>query len=299
MSRGIVMFAHNNPEIDYGLLALCNALMIKSNLKENKVALITDYTTYDDLKLSKYSHLISRAFDEVVQIEPNDATKDSKMKRFNDTFSKHRVLPWHNTTRNDAYNLSPFDETLLLDSDYLVCSPYLDTIWDTKNEIMLNHQAKTLNHAPNRTDVMVNPFTIPLHWATMLYFKKGKAAELMFDIVSHVKENYEYYGFIYGFDGRNMYRNDFAFSIAAHMLNGYRLNNVVASFPYPTILTSYDYDDLVDMPERNSMMFLVNNQENRREYGVSVTKDIDVHVMNKYSILRLADKIVELHGGAQ
>ena len=41
-SRGILMFAHNNEEIDYFRLAVANAKLIKKNLKINNITVVTD-----------------------------------------------------------------------------------------------------------------------------------------------------------------------------------------------------------------------------------------------------------------
>ena len=41
-SRGILMFAHNNEEIDYFRLAVANAKLIQKNLKINNITVVTD-----------------------------------------------------------------------------------------------------------------------------------------------------------------------------------------------------------------------------------------------------------------
>ena len=45
MSQGIVFFAHNNTEIDYGSVALPNATMIKHPMGVDAITLITDEGT--------------------------------------------------------------------------------------------------------------------------------------------------------------------------------------------------------------------------------------------------------------
>ena len=42
MSKGIVIFAHNNRQIDYGKIALANACTIKDSMSNNNITLITD-----------------------------------------------------------------------------------------------------------------------------------------------------------------------------------------------------------------------------------------------------------------
>ena len=45
MSQGIVFFAHNNTEIDYGSVAIANATMIKHHMGVDAITLITDEGT--------------------------------------------------------------------------------------------------------------------------------------------------------------------------------------------------------------------------------------------------------------
>ena len=120
MTRGIVMHAYNNDQVDYSLIALCNALAIKSNLNV-PVCLITYSGSAEWLVESQGQALVDKAFDEIII---NDGVFDEHLKvsrrRFSDTPHTTFTLPWYNTTRADTYELTPFDETLLIDSDYLV-----------------------------------------------------------------------------------------------------------------------------------------------------------------------------------
>ena len=45
MSQGIVIFAHNNTEINYGSVAIANATMIKHHMGVDAITLITDEGT--------------------------------------------------------------------------------------------------------------------------------------------------------------------------------------------------------------------------------------------------------------
>ena len=60
---------------------------------------------------------------------------------------------------------------------------------------------------------------IPNCWATVMYYKKSRYAELIFAMWRHVQDNYIYYCGIYNIPNIP-YRNDYALSIATHMLNG-------------------------------------------------------------------------------
>jgi len=44
MSRGVIMFAHNNEEIDYFKLAVVNALLVQEHMGIKNVTVVTDNT---------------------------------------------------------------------------------------------------------------------------------------------------------------------------------------------------------------------------------------------------------------
>ena len=60
------MFAYNNSSIDYITMALCNALLIKKNLINNNVALVTNSGTFEYLKSITEKSVIDYAFDMVI-----------------------------------------------------------------------------------------------------------------------------------------------------------------------------------------------------------------------------------------
>lgn len=298
MSRGFLMFAHNNEQMDYGQIAICNALMIKSNLRENQVAFVTDEFTLSYLKGTFGEALLNRAFDHII-VEPWERVNDNKVsvRRFQDTLSTSHTLPWFNATRRNAYDLTPFEETVLIDCDYLVADRTLDLVWGSPNPIMINKEARTLEHKlPPEPERFVDPYGIPLYWATCVYFRKSDEAKLLFDLVNHVRENYDFYQFVYNFKG-TLYRNDYAFSVAVHMLNGFWAQDGIPSLPQSTILTSFDCDELHDIPAKNEFLFYVNDTTDRWRFTLSRIKGVNIHVMNKFSIIRHAPKIIELYGG--
>ena len=49
---------------------------------------------------------------------------------------------------------------------------------------------------------------------------------MFFDLIKHIEENYIHYRNMYQFK-TSVYRNDFAFSIAVHIMNGYQTGNFV------------------------------------------------------------------------
>ena len=47
MSKGFMMFAHNNDEIDYLKLAVVNAMLIKQNCDIHDITVVTNQASYD------------------------------------------------------------------------------------------------------------------------------------------------------------------------------------------------------------------------------------------------------------
>lgn len=295
MSRGILIYAHNNPEVDYGLIAYCNALMIRTNMPGVPICLVTDEGTLSWLRKQRGAAAVKKAFDEIVIEDYQHLGTGARDRRYYDTLSTPKMLPWHNGTRPSAYQHSPFDETLLIDADYLIQNDRLNLVWGAADEVMINRRARTLDHLePEMPERFLNPFGIAMYWATVVYFRKSNTAETLFDMVAHVKENYDFYAYLYGFPAR-LYRNDFSFSIAVHTMGGFIEDNGVASLPCDTLLTSFDTDELIDVPARNELVFLVNDAKERYRFHLARTKTLNVHVMNKFSIARHAAKIVELY----
>jgi hypothetical protein len=295
MSRGFLMFAHNSEKVDYGLIALVNARMIKANLKENNVTLVTDQGTIDYLNATHTEEVINKAFDHVVVRSWADAHEGTSERRFHDTLSTTHTVPWHNGGRRSAYALSPYDETVLIDCDYLVMDSTLDLVWGSNDDIMINREARTLAHQlPNIDERFLDPFTIPMYWATCVYFRKSEAAALLFDLVSAVREDYEFYQLVYGFKGR-LYRNDYAFSIAIHMMNGFIERDGIPPLPTPVLFSSFDCDELYEVCGKNELLFYVNDTSDRWMFRLTKVKNINIHCMNKFSIIRHAAKFLEVY----
>lgn len=124
---------------------------------------------------------------------------------------------WFNGDRYRAYELSPYDETLLLDSDYLVLDDSLLKILDSTMDytVMTDNQNFVQTMTGNMGEMSLNYV-----WATAVAFKKTTKSKLLFDLVGRVQNNYQYYSKLYNLR-RSNFRNDYAFAIADNILNGY------------------------------------------------------------------------------
>jgi hypothetical protein len=172
---------------------------------------------------------------------------------------------WFNGDRYRAYELSPYDETLLLDSDYLVLDNSLLKILDTITDytIMTDNQ----NFNQSLTDKM-GEMSLNFVWATAVAFKKTTKSKLLFDLVGRIQNNYQYYSKLYN-QWRSTFRNDYAFAIANNIINGYTPSQGI---PW-TMLT---VDKTVKALEVKDNKIVV-----REEGSVHVIPKQSIHVMDK------------------
>ena len=110
--------------------------------------------------------------------------------------------------------------------------------------------------------------------------------ESFFNIVAYIKSNWNYYRMLYGIESSN-FRNDFAFSIAIHIMNGSTTGTFATELPGKMIYAS-DKDILVSA-DKIKMKFLVEKKNHLGEYTLVKTTGLDVHVMNKSSLTRFID----------
>jgi hypothetical protein len=292
MSRGVLMYAHNNTEIDYVKIACANALMIKKNLGV-PTTLVTDSGSLRWSKSVLGQDTIDECFENIITENIQTGFKNSR--NYSDTSFSTKSLQFYNANHWQAYDLSPYDETLFIDADYLIMSNQLNKCWGSMHDVMINHEIYTPGDSSEPYSKYIDDMSIKLQWATVIYFKKSELAEHMFTIAKHVQDNYEYYKDLYHFSN-GMFRNDHAFSIAVHSLNGFGENTkVIYQLPIPGLLMSWDVDDVYAINDINDITLYVEKKKEKGTYTLARIKNIDVHIMNKWAINRHADKLIELY----
>ena len=129
MSKGIIIFAQNNEYINYAEQACACAGYARKNLSLfDEICLITNTET---LKPNK--KLINEYFDRVIV---SDSFQPDNVRLFKDTTHITEYAPFKNMGRGDVYELSPYDETLVIDADYFIMNNVLDQVWDSENDVM-------------------------------------------------------------------------------------------------------------------------------------------------------------------
>ena len=104
MTTGALIFARNNEHTDYVAMAKWSAKNIQRHLG----------------------------------IETHIVTDQSRTDSGARYFSDAGTVTWHNTNRMDAYSLTPWDRTLLLDADYVVASNQLASLLECDQDFLVN-----------------------------------------------------------------------------------------------------------------------------------------------------------------
>lgn len=272
MSKGILLFALNS-EMDYVKLAVKLTERIKNYLNL-PVTVITDSDNY------LRTNFTANLFDSI--IKKHDDTDQTK--KFSDGHGFSERYVWKNSNRASAYQLTPYEQTLVLDVDYVINSDFLLNVFNQDADFLCFKKSCDLAGWRNTSEFeYLNQYSIPFYWATVFYFTKTKNNELFFNLVDYIRANWEYYRLIYQINDKK-YRNDYAFSIAIHILNGNDadlFSNIIPGKMYYTL----DKDVLLKI-KNNSMTFLVEKEKSLGDFTGVKTNDLDVHVMNKFSLLR-------------
>jgi hypothetical protein len=285
MNNGVVIFAHNSRAVDYILTAIVAGHLAKKNLNV-PVSLITDETTLDWAKESKIYDTAIEVFDKIIKIEK--PVTDNK-RTLNDG-NKSKVVPFFNSSRSDVWDLTPYDRTLLIDSDFLIFSNNLSSYWEVDADVMISASMNDIRGDRIGTlDKWVSDEGIPLLWATTVMFTKNSESRLFFDLVKTIKENYNIFSNIYRFNP-STFRNDIAFSIAKHILDGFETNR--ASY-LPPILTAQD-KDLIQSVSDNGIRVLIQDPLSENAMSIANIIEQDVHVMNKEAIVRCSKMLMEI-----
>lgn len=201
MTTGALIFAYNNESFDYVRMAAWSAHNIRRHLGI-PVALVTDRAT-------------DHEFDQVI-IHPAPA-RDSRW--FEDAGQR---VTWNNQSRPDAYDLTPWHRTLLLDADYVVASDQLSKIVSQTTQPVLCHGRALDITGMNDFQALnrLGRYDWPLRWATVVVFDQHPHAQMVFGCMKMIRDNWTHYQQIYQERSRT-YRNDHALTIAMNIANGH------------------------------------------------------------------------------
>jgi hypothetical protein len=106
-----------------------------------------------------------------------------------------------------------------------VASDQLKTVLESDQDFLAHRWAHDVTQLNNFNGLnYFGSVQMPMWWATVMMFKKSKHAELIFDSMQMIRDNWKHYKDLYH-NSSSSYRNDHALSIALGMVNGHTLNH--------------------------------------------------------------------------
>mgnify|MGYP000060347704 CR=1 FL=1 len=278
MSKGVFLIARNNIHIDYVKQSVFLAKRIKQYL-ELPVTIATDSVDYLE------SAFGTDDFDKVIGLEH---VEESNSRYFFDGTLSKKTASFKNANRASVYDLSPYDETLLMDTDYIVSNSLLKSAFTSTADFLIYKKSNDVAKVRDESEFSkISDTSIDFYWATVVFFRKTATNKIFFDLIKHIEEEYNHYRRVYQITSP-LFRNDFAFSIAIHIMNGFQSGDFAQQLPGSMLYTT-DKDILWQL-NNDKMMFLVQKKDYLGEYTAIKTLGQNIHVMNKISLNRIIDK---------
>jgi hypothetical protein len=278
MSKGVFLIARNNVHIDYVKQSVFLAKRIKQYL-DLPVTIATDSVDYLE------SAFGTDDFDKIIGL-PHVEESNSRY-FFDGTLSK-KTASFKNANRASVYDLSPYDETLLMDTDYIVSNSLLKSVFTSTSDFLIYKNSHDIAKVRDESEFnKISDTSIDFYWATVVFFRKTKTNKIFFDLIKHIEQEYNHYRRVYQITS-SLFRNDFAFSIAIHIMNGFQSGDFAQQLPGSMLYTT-DKDILWQL-NNDKMMFLVQKKSYLGEYTAIKTLGQNIHVMNKISLNRIIDK---------
>lgn len=262
MSKGILVYAFNNEAIHY--VKQARDLAIRA---EKYLGLPTTIITDTPINENVFDNVIVETLDAYTAKQYNNGTTNNSM------------LSFKNTKRSSSFELSPYDETLILDSDVIICDDTFRHCFDQSEDLLMYRDAYHIaQNRDYREFDKISDTSIDFYWATCVFFRKTKPNKTFFDLVEHVKDNYPHYRMSYQILSQT-FRNDFAFSIAAHIMNDHSRADFVAPMPGTLFYTS-DRDIVCGIKD-DTLEFVCEDGAPYKTQGMTI------HAMNKFSLEEL------------
>jgi len=145
-------------------------------------------------------------------------------------------VTWHNASRVDAYDLTPWDRTLVLDADYVVATDQLAPILEADQDFLAHCSAYDVTGCNDFKGL--NSFGehgMPMWWATVMMFRRSDHARLIFEAMRMVRDNWSHYRQLYKIR-QVTYRNDHALSIALLICDGHRIDHAAIPWSLATVM---------------------------------------------------------------
>lgn len=195
MSKGYVILAQNTEKTNYIKCAEILAKSIRKVMPHANISLITD-------DVDSNSH-----FDKVIALPYGDLAPDSDWKLIND---------WQ------VYEASPYDYTIKLEAD-LYIPRSIDYWWDVLCQQDVVVSTSIRNYKQEISDIryyrkFIDHNKLPDCYNALTYFKKSKTAELFFNTVKEIFNNWEEFRKILQCKIDEEATTDWVYALACHII---------------------------------------------------------------------------------
>jgi hypothetical protein len=203
------------------------------------------------------------------------STEGSNRRTFADI---NESVTWRNGNRVDAYCLSPWSHTLVLDADYVVASDQLNAVLAVDQDFVAHRCAwDVTNHPAFDEHNSFGRNRMPMWWATVMMFRKSTQAQLIFEAMTMIRDNWTHYRRLYS-NNQPTYRNDHALSIALNIENGHTLQT--QDIPWSLASLTPDHQ-LTQLSADHYKVEYINSQNQPRCIEL---KHQDFHAMGKQQL---------------
>jgi hypothetical protein len=220
MSKGILVLAQNNSTEDYVKQAYLLAMSLKVTNPDTKISIVTN-----DVICEEYS----KFFDKVIDIPWSDSAENSD---------------WKVENRWKLYHITPYEETMVLDTDMLILQN-IDSWWTflSNYNLYFTSQVQTYRGETVTSDYYRKTFTannLPNLYSGLYYFKKCDQCHEFFTWLEIVMNNWELF---YGTHAKEYYPKllslDVSVAIVSKILDiDTEITNKRAKFPTFTHMKS-------------------------------------------------------------
>jgi len=263
MTRGVTIFAFNNEQIDYLAMAAWSARNIHRHL-DLPVCVITDV---DDAKRTA-------EFDQVV------VTESPAVQQHRYFYDYKKNAAWHNMNRSSVHDLTPWDHTLVLDADYVVASDQLKVLFDAGQDFLSHDRAVDASgYPPFDENNKFGTYRMPMSWATVMCFRKGTTARLIFEAMQMIRDHWNHYRELY-FINEETFRNDYALSIAMNIVDGHTLST--PAIPWP-LMSLTSHSKITQLEPDTYRIDYENSNTNGKAKWI-ILQNQDFHAMGKKSL---------------
>lgn len=251
---GFLLYNIPTPTLDYTKIAQICVRHLKYHMPNIPVAVCGEPVDGADIHIP------------IDQVKTNQRTYVHKSQTHNET--------WYNLTRDRSLEVTPFERTVLLDSDYIVQTNQLELLFKSDSPIMMYDTIYNIKEDLIEVEYLGDT-RIPLKWATVLAFDHSDISRQLFALWQKVLTNYKYYELLYRWRADGTVWNDKAITIAHQQLTGYHANSKQYIIPWHHPFASFSCD--VEHIGLDKIIL--------RDQKSSFQVFTDVHILNKQELL--------------